>query len=209
MPLRYRYITDPHQMTLQIPAGLKKSYITLGSEDENRYYPLRFRVSKQETQRVSKQETQRASKQGESQWQNNWYAVLGDLDTPLTVELEPYEPGLLVVSCRQPDGTPLPQCYLSVKYQNVEFEDPKTITSDGRTTVTGIERYSPQVEFAAIDNVPVMRRYRPVLADEEFVLSVEGFNKTQVFKPVTQTVILKSAERRQIEVTLKETVQGK
>ncbi|GHT31353.1 hypothetical protein FACS1894214_2600 [Planctomycetales bacterium] len=180
---------------IKIPVGLKKGYLELFHEVTmaGHYFPLRFRLPKQE------------------KWSNNWYATLGDLDSslPQSIDVEPYEPGVLKVACFEPDGKPLRQNTIQVKYKNVDFSDPKIITINGKEIGTGIERHSPRVEFGVLDGLPVMWRYRPVLADEEFILSADGFNETERFKPVTETLILKSGEQRELKVKLKEKVEKK
>jgi len=78
------------------------------------------------------------------------------------------------------------------------------ITINGDTVLTGIERIWPSVEFATQDGLQMMWRYHPMLADEEFVLSVFGFDDQGYYKPFEQTLSLQSGELRELKVTLKE-----
>ncbi|MCL2349719.1 MAG: carboxypeptidase regulatory-like domain-containing protein [Planctomycetaceae bacterium] len=182
------HIPVGNKSVLKVPVGLKNAYMTLYDDDANRYFPMKFRMSDSQS------------------WSNNWYARLGDLEksTNFTIEVQPYQPGVLKVACLEPDGKPLSQNSVSVKYKNVAFEDPKIITINGDMIYTGIERYHPSVEFAVQDGQQVMWRYHPVLADEEFVLSASGFDDQGWYKPVEQTLALKSGELREMKVTLKE-----
>ncbi|MCL2118964.1 MAG: hypothetical protein FWH27_11115 [Planctomycetaceae bacterium] len=180
-----------NESVVKVPVGLKDAYLTLWDMDGNHYYPLRFRMSETEP------------------WTNNWYATIGDMErgANLTVEVQPCEPGVLKIACLEPDGNPLPQNGLDVRYKNVAFEDPKIITINGDTVMTGIERHSPSVEFAVLDGRQMMWRYHPVLADEEFVLSASGFDDQGRYEPVEQTLSLRPGELREMKVTLKERVK--
>ena len=182
---------DDNRLVLTVPAGLKNAYLMFPHETENRYYPLKYRFSQNET------------------WSNNWYATLGNIekDTKLSIEAQPYEPGMIRVAALNPDGKPLSRTSVLVQYMHVQFEDPKIITRNGDTIYTGIERRSPEVEFDVMDGQQVMWWYWPVLADVEFELSVGGYDEHQRrrFEPVKQTLTLKSGETREIIVPLKET----
>ena len=177
-----------NKIVLNAPVGMQDAFLTLFDNKAGRYYPIRFRMSDDET------------------WSNNWYATIGTIErgANFSIEVQPYEPGVVKVACLEPDGKPLPQNGLEIKYRNVAFEDPKIITMNGDTILTGIERIWPSVEFATLDGQPVMWRYHPVLADEEFTLSASGFNDQGWYKPVEQPLTLKSGELHEMTVTLKE-----
>jgi uncharacterized GH25 family protein len=146
-------------LTVKVPVGLEKCYIILSHyvEGAGHYLPFRFRLPNQE------------------KWSNNWYVMLGDLGASLSVDVEPYEPGLLIVACFEPDGKPLKWNGISVNYKNVDFKDPVIVTKNEAEIHTGIERWSPKVEFGIYDNAMIMWHYCPVLADEEFILSAKAF----------------------------------
>ncbi|MDR3111321.1 MAG: carboxypeptidase-like regulatory domain-containing protein [Planctomycetaceae bacterium] len=174
--------------TLKVPVGLKNCRIELVDGNVIRYFPFRFRLPNQE------------------KWSNNWYAILGDLDSQstLSIDVAPYEPAEVKVACLEPDGKPMPQNTFQVKYINVEFQDPITVTDNGVEICTMIDRHQLGVEFGILDNAAVMWRYRPILADEEFTLSAVGFDETRRYKPVTETLKLKSGERRELKLLLRE-----
>ncbi len=186
-----RKAATANAVTMRIPKGSQHDYLKLADDVANRYYPLRFRLI------------------GDEKWSNNWYALFEKIDKDTTIEAEPYEPALLKVACRKPDGTPLEQNNIRVKYSDVEFSDPVTITVDGGKVGTGIERHSPEIEFAVMEGKTVMWRYRPVLADEEFTLLADGFDDESWFEPVRQTLRLKSGETKEMIVPLQKRVEKK
>jgi hypothetical protein len=155
-----RKITEPVEMisTLKIPIGLKKATLELCGGEKEQCFPLRYCFSDKES------------------WLNNWYVTLGNLDTTsvLSVNVEPYEPGLLKVACFEPDGKPLRWNNINFKYKNIEI---------------GNHNIAPVYRPILADD-----EFLFTLADEEFLLTANCVTETEEYEPVTETLTLKSVK---------------